>query len=642
MLNRITVQAPVEGLLFWKLAGHEALSAPFSFSVALLSTDARLDRSSLLGKPLTVTIPTQNVTTSRYLNGKITRVTVSAVELSGTRYAVYTLTVEPDLWPMTRDQNLRIFQSQTVPQIVKTLLSENQVNIEDKLTGDYRVWEYCVQYQESSFAFISRLMELEGISYHFRHDADKHTLVLTDGVQQHVPFTGYETIPYHATPSGGSTDEEGISQWSLEDNVTPGIYSLDDYDFRKPNAWLYQARQNPVSPSPGSIDVYEWPGRFVEHGHGEFYARIRQERWQVEHQQIFATATAIGIAPGNTFTLTNAPFFSDNGEYLTIAADYDYEENRYASGSDNNTIHSTNFTVIPSSIPFRPVATTHWPRTGGPQTAKVVGPNGESIWTDKYGRVKVKFHWDRLAKGDDTSSCWVRVSSAWAGQGYGGVQIPRVGDEVVVDFINGDPDRPIITGRVYNEASMPPWALPAAATQMGFLSRSKDGSAGNANALRFEDKGGAEQVWLHAERNLDVDVENDETHNIDKNHTHFVGENEVQRVAKNQTIGVKGDATSLTGGSRSDSVVNVYTLGAGETLRLQCGQSAIELTKGGAINMVGTSFNIMVTGAGIINSGQLQLNPADGKAATSAPGDGYQSTVQQDVDSLFVFNAGQK
>ncbi len=642
MLNRITVQAPVEGLLFWKLAGHEALSEPFAFSVSLLSTDARLDRSSLLGKPLTVTIPTQNVTTSRYLNGKITRVTVSAVELSGTRYAVYTLAVEPDVWPMVRDQNLRIFQSQTVPQIVKTLLSENQVNIEDKLTGDYRVWEYCVQYQESSFAFISRLMELEGISYHFRHEADKHTLVLTDGVQQHVPFTGYETIPYHATPSGGSTDEEGISLWSLEDNVTPGIYSLDDYDFRKPNAWLYQARQNPVSPSPGSIDVYEWPGRFVEHGHGEFYARIRQERWQVEHQQISATATAIGIAPGNTFTLTNAPFFSDDGEYLTIEADYEYEENRYASGSDNNTIHSTRFIVIPSSIPFRPKAATHWPRTGGPQTAKVVGPNGESIWTDKYGRVKVKFHWDRLAKGDDTSSCWVRVSSAWAGQGYGGVQIPRVGDEVVVDFINGDPDRPIITGRVYNEASMPPWALPAAATQMGFLSRSKDGSAGNANALRFEDKAGSEQVWLHAERNLDVDVENDETHNIDKNHTHFVGENEVQRVVKNQTIGVKGDATSVTGGNRSDSVVNVYTLGAGQTLRLQCGQSAIELTEGGAINMVGTSFNITVTGAGIINSGsQLQLNPGGNMstAATTAPGSGYQSTVQQEVDSLFVFNA---
>ncbi|MBG0622820.1 type VI secretion system tip protein VgrG, partial [Enterobacter roggenkampii] len=313
MLNRITVQLPVEGLLFWKLTGREAMSESFALTLTVLGTDARIDRSKLLGQPVTVTIPTQSLLTSRYINGKITRVAVSAVELTGTRYAVYQLTVEPDLWPMKRDRNLRIFQGQTVPQIVKTLLDEHQVNVEDKLTGSYRVWDYCVQYQESSLDFISRLMELEGIAYHFRHEADKHTLVLTDAATQHQPFSGYEVIPYHQTPSGGSTDEEGISQWALEDSVTPGIYSLDDYDFRKPNAWLFQAQQNPASPKPGSIDVYDWPGRFVDKGHGEFYARIRQERWQVEHQQIQATATAAGIAPGHTFTLTNAPFFSDNG-----------------------------------------------------------------------------------------------------------------------------------------------------------------------------------------------------------------------------------------------------------------------------------------------------------------------------------------
>ncbi|WP_368745412.1 type VI secretion system Vgr family protein, partial [Enterobacter hormaechei] len=396
MLNRITVQLPVEGLLFWKLSGREAMSESFALTLTLLGTDARIDRSKLLGQPVTVTIPTQNLLTPRYINGKVTRVAVSAVELTGTRYAVYQLTVEPDLWPMKRDRNLRIFQGQTVPQIVKTLLGEHQVNLEDKLTGSYRVWDYCVQYQESSLDFISRLMELEGIAHYFSHEADKHTLVLTDAATQHQPFSGYEVIPYHQTPSGGSTDEEGISQWALEDSVTPGIYSLDDYDFRKPNAWLFQAQQNPASPKPGSIDVYDWPGRFVESGHAEFYARIRQERWQVEHQQIQATATAAGIAPGHIFTLTNAPFFSDNGEYLVTAAGYHFEENRYASG-EGETIHRTDFTVIPASVSYRPAQSTAWPRTYGPQTAKVVGPQGESIWTDKYGRVKVKFHWDRLA-----------------------------------------------------------------------------------------------------------------------------------------------------------------------------------------------------------------------------------------------------
>ncbi|KTI88136.1 type VI secretion system Vgr family protein [Enterobacter hormaechei] len=636
MLNRITVQLPVEGLLFWKLSGREAMSESYALTLTLLGTDARIDRSRLLGQPVTVTIPTQSLLTPRFINGKVTRVAVSAVELTGTRYAVYQLTVEPDLWPMKRDRNLRIFQGQTVPQIVKTLLGEHQVNLEDKLTGSYRVWDYCVQYQESSLDFISRLMELEGIAYHFSHEADKHTLVLTDAATQHQPFSGYEVIPYHQTPSGGSTDEEGISQWALEDSVTPGIYSLDDYDFRKPNAWLFQAQQNPASPKPGSIDVYDWPGRFVETGHAEFYARIRQERWQVEHQQIQATATAAGIAPGHIFTLTNAPFFSDNGEYLVTAAGYHFEENRYASG-EGETIHRTDFTVIPAAVSYRPAQSTAWPRTYGPQTAKVVGPQGESIWTDKYGRVKVKFHWDRLAKGDDTSSCWVRVSSAWAGQGYGGVQIPRVGDEVVVDFINGDPDRPIITGRVYNEASMPPWALPAAATQMGFMSRTKDGSVDNANALRFEDKAGAEQVWIQAERNMDTSVKNDETHSVGGSRSHYVKKNELHRVEANQIQAVKGGTEILTGKGKLDAAVEQYVIASGTKLRLVSGESAIELNANGKINLIGKEFNFFVEGDGYITTGgKLHLNTSGTKPGTTAPGSGHKGDIDAAVQEKFA------
>ena len=637
MLNRITVQLPVEGLLFWKLSGREALSEPYALSLTLLGTDARMDRSQLLGKPVTVTIPTQDITSPRYFNGKVTRVAVSAVELSGTRYAVYQLNVESDLWPMQRDRNLRIFQGQTVSQIVKMLLSESQVNIEDKLTGSYRVWDYCVQYQESSFDFISRLMELEGITYFFRHEADRHVLVLTDAATQHQPFAGYETIPYHVTPSGGSTDEEGISQWALTDSVTPGIYSLDDYDFRKPNAWLFQARQNPVSPQPGSIDVYDWPGRFVEHDHADFYARIRQERWQVEHQQIQGSATALGIAPGHTFTLHNAPFFSDNGEYLTTETNYWLEENSYASGGGFETMHRIDFTVIPASVTYRPVQKTAWPRTYGPQTAKVVGPQGESIWTDRYGRVKVKFHWDRLAKGDDTSSCWVRVSSAWAGQGFGGVQVPRVGDEVVVDFINGDPDRPIITGRVYNEASMPPWALPAGATQMGFLSRSKDGSADTANALRFEDKAGEEQVWIQAERNMDTNVKNDATSSINGNNSHYVRKNELLRVETNQTLVTKGKSLVLTGKDKLEAVSDQYVVSSGTRLLLASGESAIELLANGTINLIGNDFNFFVKGDGhITTKGKLYLNADDGKAGVDAPGERLKGDIDTAVNEHFA------
>ncbi|TPV26229.1 type VI secretion system Vgr family protein, partial [Pantoea anthophila] len=398
MFSRITAQLPADGLLFHTLKGTEALSHPFVLTAELLSTDARIDRHALLGQPVTFTLPTDGLMSAlspRYLNGKITRVAVRSQELNGTRYACYELTVEPDLWPMKRDRNLRIFQSQTVPQIVQTLLKEYGVSVETRLAGSYRVWEYCVQYQESSLDFISRLMELEGMYYFFRHEADKHTLVLCDAPDQHQAFPGYETIAYHVTPSGGVVTEEGISQWSLSESVTPGMYSTDDYDFRKPNAWMLQARQNPASPVPGAVDVYDWPGHFVDHSHGESYARIRQEVWQAEHHRVSGSGTATGIAPGYTFSVLNAPHFSDNGEYLVTSASYDFAENPYASGDGGESRHNIDFTVLPSSVTWRTPPETPWPKTHGPQTAKVVGPKGESIWTDRYGRVKVKFHWDR-------------------------------------------------------------------------------------------------------------------------------------------------------------------------------------------------------------------------------------------------------
>ena len=277
--------------------------------------------------------------------------------------------------------------------------------------------------------------------------------------------------------------------------------------------------------------------------------------------------------------------------------------------------------VIPSDVTFRPQPTAEWPRTHGPQTAKVVGPKGESIWTDKYGRIKVKFHWDRLAKGDDTSSCWVRVSSAWAGQGFGGVQIPRVNDEVVIDFINGDPDRPIVTGRVYNEASMPPWALPAAATQMGFLSRSKDGSPDNANALRFEDKAGEEQVWIQAQKNMDTHVKADETQTV--------GGNQTISVEKALSSTVSGTYDQKTQWTRSELVGSDYVLkvqggmvlASGEGISLVSGDSMLTLMPNGTISLQCKQFQINASGQAEINTGgTLDLNiNVPGTAAQPSP-----------------------
>lgn len=639
MSDRITARLPLEGLLFWKLAGREALSHAFELKVTLLGADARMARHALLGQPLTLAIPTGRfLGGTRYINGKITRAAVKSEELGGTRYAVYELTLEPDLWPMKRDRNSRIFQGQTAVQIIHQLLAEYGVQVEDRLKGSYREWEYCVQYQESSFAFISRLMELEGIYYWFRHEQDRHVMVLADAPEAHQPWPGYEHIAYHVTGSGGVTSEQGVSGWALEDSVTPGIYSIDDYDFRKPNAWLLQARQNPVSPQPGQIDVYDWPGRFVEHAQGEKYVRVRQEEWQAAHRQISGSGTALGIAPGYTFALLNAPHGGDNGQYLTLETDYYLEENRYASG-EGETVHRIAFRVLPAEVTFRPPAVTPWPKTHGPQTARVVGPQGESIYTDRYGRIKVKFHWDRLAKGDETSSCWVRVSSAWAGQGFGGVQIPRVNDEVVVDFINGDPDRPIVTGRVYNEASMPPWALPAAATQMGFLSRSKDGTPDNANALRFEDRAGEEQVWIQAERNMDTNIKNDETHAVGGNQTVNIGKDHVSKVEGSYAQMTQATRSELVGGDYELSVEGTLTLASASAIRLICGDSTFIMNEAGDVMLECNTFSINAAAQGEINTGgTLDLNiKKPGGAISVAP---MPDQIKERVNAAFNKNKG--
>ncbi|UXY10935.1 type VI secretion system tip protein VgrG [Kosakonia sp. ML.JS2a] len=592
MSSRITVKlTAAPDLLFWKMAGSESLSEPFEYQLTVLGEDARTDRSQILGQSVSVEIPGQGTLATRYLNGKATSVAVASVELSGQRYAAYQLTVESDLWPMRLERNMRIFQAQTVPQIVQTLLTEHGVKLDNQLTASYRIWEYCVQYQESSLDFIRRLMELEGISWYFRHTADSHTLVLTDAGSAFPAADGYDVIPYIQTPAGGVADVEGISQWSMEDRVTPGIFSTEDYDFRKPNAWLFQARQNPASPSPGRIDVYEWPGRFVEQNDGEYYARIKQERWQVDHQQTTGTATAIGIAAGHTFQLINAPFTQDNGRYLVTKTWLQLEENRYASGDEGDSSRLISFSVIPASLTWRPEQKTAWPRTYGPQTARVVGPEGEPIWTDKYGRVKVKFHWDRLGKSDETSSCWVRVSSAWAGQGFGGVQIPRVGDEVVIDFINGDPDRPMVTGRVYNEANMPPWALPAAATVMGFMTRSKTGNCDNASYLLFEDKLGSERVDLHAEKDMNVSVENNQVITVDGNRSLTVlGEldDEVTKRAgfkyhATRTTEVTDKETRTVGNGEETSITN------GRVMRVTSGGETVTVKGNRTEDIDGTS-----------------------------------------------------
>lgn len=518
----IVAHTPLKGQLgFKQMSGSEGLSQLFHFEVELVADNYNLDLKSVLGKPLTIEI--QARTGLRYLNGQVTRCEMVGRENSTSRYYIYKTTVRPWLWYLTQTSDNKIFQKKSIPDVIKEVLEEYGFAFEMRLTGSYRNWEYCVQYQETDFAFISRLMEHEGIYYYFKHENGQHTLVMADDIAAHEPMAGYDYIPYYGPDRLGKPQEEYISLWEIAAQITPDGYATVDYDFTKPGASLDAVSKRSGGSESGNLEMFEWQGGFQEPDHGEQYSKIRLQELQSVQEQNRGLSNARGIAAGYVFDLKSHPRSAENREYLVVSVNYRMSVAGYSSGTGSEDFYEVSFVVLPSSIQYRAPRITHHPRTHGPQTARVVGPAGEEIWTDKYGRIKVQFHWDRYGKKNENSSCWVRVSSPWAGGGFGGLQLPRINDEVVVDFIGGCPDRPIVLGRVYNDNNMPPVELPANSSQSGFRSQSVHGDPSMANWLLFEDKLGAELAHMKAQLNMLMEINNDCNHHIGNNHTTTVG-----------------------------------------------------------------------------------------------------------------------
>ncbi|RQZ51732.1 type VI secretion system tip protein VgrG [Burkholderia sp. Bp9099] len=563
-MNRVfTLDSPHgDDLKFHALDGSDELGRLFEFRIDALADSHSLSLKDMLGKPVTVRIEQQDLST-RYLNGIVARATLCGRRAE--RHYGYELVVRPWLWLATRRSDCRIFQNRTVPDIVQEVLAPYGFPIENKLTDAYVPREFCVQYNETDTAFVTRLMEFEGIYFYFRHAADSHTLVLCDAMSSHVALPGYETIPYIAQDRTAIADEERVDGWLPAQEVSVGKHQTADYDYMKPRADLSSQKVDPRGHDHDSFASFEWPGGYRDDAPGAHYSRVRLEEQQAEHERASADTDVRGAAPGYLFTLAHCPRADQNREYLIVRCRYRFQENAYASDQGAEAVvHRTTMLVQPSSLPYRSPRETPRPRTNGPQTATVVGPPGEEIWTDQYGRVKLQFRWDRYGQSNQDSSCWVRVSSPWAGGGFGGVQIPRVGDEVVVDFLNGDPDEPIVTGRVYNGEKMPPWGLPGSATQSGLLSRSSPGgTTDHANAFRFEDKKGAEQLWMHAERNFDAETEVDHSLSVGNNHTHTVGNDETMQVKNNRQRSVGQDETVNIGKNRVAQIGVDETHGVG-------------------------------------------------------------------------------
>ncbi|MDQ0570338.1 type VI secretion system secreted protein VgrG [Variovorax paradoxus] len=582
-----------EQLKFRAMRGREALSQLFEFEVDMVSPSFNLDLKKLLGTSLTLELTDGSA--PRFLNGTVVRFELVGRANETGRHYVYRALVQPWLWYLTRTTDCRIFQNKSVPEVLDDVLGKYGFEFEKRLTGSYRPWEYCVQYQESDFAFVSRLMEHEGIAYHFEHTHGSHLLVLADDTGGYGELPGYAAIPYRPRDRVLHAMEPCIDQWRVAEQITSGRVMLDDFDFKKSRASLQSVRQDPKGHDHSTYEVYEWLGGYSEHQQGDTYAKIRLQELQCAHELAAGHTNVVGMAPGYLFEMTYCPRESDNREYLVTETRYDLQESEYATGGSMESVCRFDFTVLPSNVPYRPARKTPKPRTNGPQTATVVGP--EEIWTDRFGRVKLQFRWDRYGQSDENSSCWVRVSSNWAGANYGTMHMPRVGQEVIVDFIGGEPDRPIITGRVYNNDQMPPWELPANATASGILTRSSSGGAANqANMLRFEDRSGAEQILLHAERNLDVEVEADETHTTDGTRTTVIGGHESSTYKNGETRDITAGAKeTITGGDTRDVAGGFSETVTGGVRQTISGGKKRTLS-GGLNDTISGGVNLAITG----------------------------------------------
>lgn len=574
--SQIAVSTPLgeDVLLLQSVSIDEELGRLFTLQLDVLSAD-NIKFEDLLGQNVTVRMDVTG-DHKRFFNGFVGAISQAPDQGYFMRYHV---TVNPWLWFLTRTADCRIFQNMTVPDIIKQVFQDcPHSRVQDKLTATYRKWEYCVQYRETDFNFVSRLMEQEGIYYYFIHQDGKHTLVLVDDGSAHDTITGFETIDFNRDPNYFSASEgQTINDWNLKKQLLPGVYALNDYDFVRPNAKL----EVDCSIVPGhecaDQEVYDYPGEYIENGDGNHYVRTRIQELHAQYEEVSGRSIVRALCSGGLFSLKGYPRDDQNREYLVISVRHAISVDDYQSGSQGHPADYTNsFTSIVSKTPFRPVRITPKPIVQGPQTAVVTGPAGEEIYTDEHGRVKLKFHWDRHNKKDENSSCWVRVSQLWAGKTWGGIHIPRIGQEVIVEFLEGDPDRPIITGRVYNGDQTPPYALPANKTQSGIKSRSsKGGSGANFNEIRMEDKKGEEQLYIHAEKNQDNIVENDETTSVGHDRTEDVGHNETIHIGNNRTETVDVDETITIGNNRTENVgVNEsITVGANRTRSVGASES---------------------------------------------------------------------
>ena len=583
-------------LLLESYTGHEAISQLFSFQLELLCERVDLDFEDILGKSVSFGVAGREGGQRRHIHGIVTA--FSELPRRG-RFARYRAIVSPSIWKLTRQRQSKIFQNKSVVQILQEVLEGFTVDYQVQET--YNPREYCVQYRESDFEFISRLMEEEGICYFFKQDGNGDKLVLADTRSAHSEILGDSTIVYDEGEDGARF-EQRIMDWQKTQRWDTGKYTVRDYCFQVPHNHLEAYQEILPSEDLGSVkhslslggnissmQVYDYPGGYAKHfesgpkdtlsklfEENQPAAKRGMERIETEQFLIRGQSDVYNLIPGYCFILNR--HFNADGRYLVTSVTHSAKEGAFVSnaGAEQNSHFSSIFTCIPADLPYRPQCSTAKPQVRGCQTAFVVGPSGEEIYTDLYGRIKVQFHWDREGTGNERSSCWVRVATYWAGKQWGAIHLPRVGQEVVVDFLEGDPDQPIVVGSVYNAENMPPYALPDNKTQSTLKSRStKNGGADNFNEMRFEDKKGSEEVYFQAEKDLNSLVKNDETRKVNHDRKVTIGNDDSKEVGHDLKLTVGNDRTTKIGIDSTTTIGNnnSETIGNSETVRIGSSQS---------------------------------------------------------------------
>lgn len=598
----MTTPLPKDKLIFNRMTGTEEMSRLFEFEIDLYRPyeDGPVDASQILGKEMTVELESDSGGT-RYFSGVTTQFKHTGGVVN--RFISYRAVVRPWFWLLSLSSDCKIFQDKSVVDIIKAVFADYSfAEVKYELMDSYPTLDYCVQYRESDFNFISRLMEHNGIYYYFKHEKNKHTLIVTDNNFSHLSVSGYDTIPYFPPENELRRERDHVSDWVCEHKICSGKFELNDFDFEAPSTDLTTKSQNVGKHLHDDLEVYDYPGKYTVTADGTQLVDSRVDESQSRYSIVQGRGNAMGLQPGMEFKLSDFYIDDQNTKHYLVSAAYIIENDEIVSSSvEGVQLFQCNFTAINSKQQFTPARLTRKPLIAGTQTAIVVGKEGEEIWTDKYGRVKVQFHWDRVGEENETSTCWIRVSQPMAGKNWGWISLPRIGQEVVVSFMEGDPDRPLITGRVYNAEQMPPYTLPDNQTQSGIKTRSsKEGTADNFNEIRFEDKKGEEELYIHAEKDCNRVVENNDTLKVGFDKTDSGDQTIDIYNDRTTTIDQGNDTLTINTGNRVTQIklgndsVNIdagkSTTEAMQSIELKVGANSIKIDQSGI-----TLDGIMIT-----------------------------------------------